>query len=137
MSECHDLVHSVEDDRVLQHPIIVELAQIFNFCDASLVELEIILFQTKVDRLNNIVDDRHGKIWVVAIYGTQEDGEDVDAAVLNFAGLRKHLGENRHNLRYSFSTSMTPNRTRNHSYLLLFPMEPTNLLKNLCVIPLS
>lgn len=105
MPESHDLIHCVEHDRMFKHSIVIELAQIFDFCDTSLVELEIILLQPEVDRLDDIVDHRHSKIRVVSVDGTQENRQDVDAAVLDFTRFRKNLGDDRYNLQESLAFS--------------------------------
>lgn len=45
MSKRHDAVHRVKDHRMVKHTEVVQLAKIFDLCNSSLVELEIILFQ--------------------------------------------------------------------------------------------
>lgn len=44
MAKGQDLVHDVEYYRVLQHPIVVELTEILDFSDTSLIVPELVLF---------------------------------------------------------------------------------------------
>ena len=51
MSESHYSVKSIEYDRRVNHLVIVELSKVSDLCNTSLVELKIVLFQTKSDVL--------------------------------------------------------------------------------------
>lgn len=56
MTERQNTIERIKDDWMVNHAIVVELAKIFQLGDSTLVELEIILFQAKNNRLQNIVN---------------------------------------------------------------------------------
>ena len=121
---------------MLKHSVIVQLSQVLDFRNTPLVELEIILLQTKADGLDDVVDHRDSKIGMVAVYGAQEYRKNVDAAVLNLARPRKYLCENSHNLIREIRTGRDIELSE-PTYLRLFPMKPSDLLKDLGVVSLS
>ena len=118
MAKRHDFVHGIEDDRVLNHPVIVEFTQVLDLGDTALVELEVVLLKTERNRLNHRIDDADDKIGVVPVDGTQQDCEQMNIAILDLAGLGEDLVEDSHNL-------------------FLLPMEPADLPENLAVVPLG
>ena len=98
MSKCQDFIHCIKDDGVLEHPIVVQLAKVLDFCDAPLAESEVVLFQSKAYRLDNCINRSDDKIGVITIQGTQQYSEKVDVAVFDLAGFRKDLLKDRNDL---------------------------------------
>lgn len=56
---------------MFQHPIVVELSEVFHFGNATLEKPKIILLQSKANRLDDVVDDLDDKLRVIAVQGTQ------------------------------------------------------------------
>lgn len=67
MAERHNLVHGIKDDWVLDHPIIVELADVLDFRNSPLIELEVVLLQAEGNRFHNIIDDPYHKRGMVSV----------------------------------------------------------------------
>lgn len=67
MTKSQNTIECIEDYRVINHSIVVQLAQVLDFGNSSLVELEIILLQAKHDRLHNIVNDSDDEVLVIAV----------------------------------------------------------------------
>ena len=59
-AERDERVESLEDDRRLDHAIVVQLAQELHTAHASLVELGVIHLQTEANVLQQAVDDAYG-----------------------------------------------------------------------------
>lgn len=98
MAKSQDLVHDIEYYRVLQHPIVVELTEIFDFGDTSLIVPELVLFQSKCHSVKNVVDSCECKARVISVYSTEQDRENMDATVLDLGRPREYFRENSHNL---------------------------------------
>ena len=98
MAKSHNFIHHVEDDRVLQHSIVVKLAKILHLRNPSLEEPKIILLKPEIDEFNNVVNDLDDKFWVIAIQSTKEDGKEMNIAIFDFPRLRKDLLQNLYNL---------------------------------------
>lgn len=73
MTEGHNSVHNIENYGMFEHAIIVKLAQKLYLSDATLQESEIVLLQTKADRLDNVVDDSHHEVGMVAVDGAEQN----------------------------------------------------------------
>lgn len=67
MSESDNAVQSVKYHWRVDHLVVVQLSQIFYLGNAALVKLEVILFQTQVDLVKDIVNDHDDKVLVVAV----------------------------------------------------------------------
>lgn len=93
-----NLVHYLEYHRVLQHSIVVELAEIFDLGDSPLIVPELILLETKGHGVKDIVDDPKCKAWVISVYSTEKYRENMDAAVLNLGGPREYFRKNSYHL---------------------------------------
>lgn len=91
MSEGHDSIHCIEDDRMINHPIVVKLTKILDLCNSALVEFEIILLQSKHDVFQEIVNDGSDKVLVISIQRTYKDCKKVNITIFDFAGLRENL----------------------------------------------
>ncbi|KAK5628040.1 hypothetical protein RRF57_003755 [Xylaria bambusicola] len=102
MSMGQDPVHHLEDYRVLQHSVVVELAKILDFGNTSLVVPELILLESKCHSVKNIVNDSKCKAWVISVYSTEKDRENMDATVLNLSRPREYLRENSHHLEFPY-----------------------------------
>lgn len=85
ISECHNLVHGVEDDWVLKHAVIVELAKILDFSNASLIESVVILLQPKCYGLDDVVNHLHNKGGMIAIEGAQKNSKEMDTPIFDLA----------------------------------------------------
>lgn len=90
MSKCNNAVQRIKDHRRVNHLVVVKLSKIFDLCNALLIEFEIIQFQPKSDRLQNIVDHTNNKFLVVAVQRTSEDGQQVDIAILHLMRFAEH-----------------------------------------------
>jgi hypothetical protein len=98
VTEGHDLVHDIEDHGMLEHSVVVQLAQVLDFGNTALVEFEVVLLKTKRDGLDYGVDDADHEIGMVPVDGAQQDGKQMDVAKLDFSRLREDLVKNRDNL---------------------------------------
>lgn len=87
MSESHDSIHCIEDDRVINHTIVIEFTQVLDLCDAALVEFEVILLQAKHNIFQEIVNDGGNKVLVISIQRACEDCKKMNIAKLDFARL--------------------------------------------------
>ena len=76
---------------MFQHAVVIELAEVLDFGDAALVVAEVVLLEAEGDGFDDGVDDTDDESRVVAVEGAEEDGQEVDVAVLDFAGLGKDL----------------------------------------------
>ena len=85
---------------MFQHAIVVKLSQVFNLGDPALVESEIILLESEADRLDQRVDDADHEFAMVPIQRAEENGEEVDIAVLDLSWFGEDLVKNRDYLRY-------------------------------------
>ena len=85
MSESHDAIHDIENDRVVYHAIIVQFSKVFYLCNSSLIELEIVLLQAKDNIFKNIINYRGDKILVITIQCAGQDGEEMDVAKFDFS----------------------------------------------------
>jgi hypothetical protein len=99
VAECHDLVHGIKDHGVFQHPVVVELSKVLDLSNPALIELKVVLFETKGDRLNYGVDHANDEVSVVPVNGAQQDGEEMDVAIFDLSRFRKDLVEDRNYLR--------------------------------------
>jgi hypothetical protein len=75
MPKCHDAIHGIKNHRMIKHAEVVQFAEVFDLCNPSLVELEIILFQAEDNVFQNVVNDCNDKILVVSIQGARENGK--------------------------------------------------------------
>lgn len=73
MSKRHDTVHDIENNRVIYHTIVVQLSKVFDFSNSSLIELEVVLFQTKHNVFEDIVNYCSDEILVIAIQRTDQN----------------------------------------------------------------
>lgn len=87
MAKNHDLVHYVEDHRVFEHPVVVQLAQKLDLCNSSLVELEVILLQAKANGLDDAINDPNDEISVVSVQSAEDDGKEMNVAILDLPWL--------------------------------------------------
>lgn len=71
MAEGHNAIQSVEDNARVDHFVVVELTQIFNLGDTSLVESEIVLLKAKCDVFKHIVNDSDREFLMVAVESAQ------------------------------------------------------------------
>jgi hypothetical protein len=71
----HDSIHGVKYDWVVNHAVVVQLSQIFYLCETSLVELEVVLFESKNDILEKIINDDCNKILVISVKGADKDSK--------------------------------------------------------------
>lgn len=85
---------------MFQHAIVVKLSQVFNLGDPALVESEIVLLESEADRLDQRVDDADHEFAMVPIQRAEENGEEVDIAVLDLSWFGEDLVKNRDYLRY-------------------------------------
>lgn len=99
MAKSHDPVQRVEDDRMVDHSVIIKLPKILDLSNAALVVLEVVLLQANSHRRKYAINDRDHKARMVPVNGTEQNCENVYAAVFDLAGLRKHLGDDCDNLR--------------------------------------
>ena len=83
-------IQRVEDDRRVDHLVIVQLSKVLDFSDALLVELELILLESKGDSLEDVVHDPNHEILVVPVESADKNCEEVDIAVFDLDRLRKH-----------------------------------------------
>ncbi len=67
MSKSDDLVHGIEYKWRVHHSIGVQFAQITDFRDAALIELEVVEFQAQRYHFQEIIDYRDRKVLVIAI----------------------------------------------------------------------
>lgn len=89
MSKGNDPIQRVKDHWRVNHFVIVKLTQIFDVCDALLIELEIVLLQSKRNSLQGVVDDVNNKILMIAIQSVNKESQQMDIAILYFGGLAK------------------------------------------------
>ena len=75
MTKSQDSIKRIKDYRVIDHAIVVKLAQVFDFGNPSLVELEVILLQSKYNRFHDVVDDSDDEILVVTVQSTGQDSK--------------------------------------------------------------
>lgn len=87
MTEGDYAIECVEDHTRVDHLIIVELSEILDLSDASLIESEVVLLKAKCDILKHIVDNCDRELLMVAIQSAQKHSKQVDVAELDFAGL--------------------------------------------------
>ena len=99
VSVSHDAIQGIKDDRRVDHLEVVELSQVLHFCDPALIVTVIIVFQANGDGLEKVVDDTDHEFLVIPVQGTDEHGQEVDASMLDFAGLREDFGEDVNDLR--------------------------------------
>jgi hypothetical protein len=84
---------------MLQHSIVVELAEIFDLSNTALQEAEVVLLKPEANGLNDIVDNADHEFGMVTVDGTQQDGQEMNAAILDLSGFGEHLLEYSNNLR--------------------------------------
>lgn len=68
----HDLVHNIEDNGVFYQAVIVDLGQVLDLRNASLVVLEVMLLQPSTNRLNHVVDHLHDELCAVPVEMCQQ-----------------------------------------------------------------
>jgi hypothetical protein len=98
MTESHDLVHDIEDHRMLKHSVVIELSQVLDFGDPALIKLEVVLLETERDGLDHGVDDANHKPGMVAVKGAQQNRQEVDVAIFDLSWLREDLVKNGNDL---------------------------------------
>ena len=85
VSESHDPIHCIKDNRMVDHTVVVKLAQIFDLGEPALVEFEIILLQAKRNAFENVVDDGDNETWMIPVESAGNDSKKVYIAILDFA----------------------------------------------------
>ena len=98
MSERYNSVHEIEYNRVLQHAIVVEFAEVLDFSDATLQKSEVVLLEPKAHGLDDVVNNSHNEVGVVAVHGAQQNSQQVNVAELHLSRLREDLLQNTHDL---------------------------------------
>lgn len=83
---------------MFKHSVVVEFTKILHFGNTPLEKSKIVLLQAKADGFDDIVDDLHNECRMIAVEGTKEDAKQMNASVLHFSRLRKHLFQDGHNL---------------------------------------
>ena len=73
MSEGHDSIHCIKDDRMINHAVVIEFAEILDLGDSALIVFEVILLQTYHNVFQEIVNDGRDKVLMISIQGTCED----------------------------------------------------------------
>jgi hypothetical protein len=87
MAKCHDSIHCIKDDGMINHAVVVKFAKILDLCESALIEFEVILLQAEHDVFQEIVDNRGDKILMISVQSTREYCKKVDVAVFYFARL--------------------------------------------------
>lgn len=99
---------------MLQHPIVIELSQEFDLGDTPLVELKIVVLKAEADGLEQRVDDTENELVMVSIQRTEENGKEMDIAVLDLARLGEDLVENCNYLQPGLAWDTTASRTQGY-----------------------
>lgn len=123
MSESNNAVQSIKYHGRIDHLVVVQFPQIFYLSDAALVELKVILFQTQIDLLEDIVNDHDDKVLVVTVQRSKEDSKQMDIAVLHFPGFGKYFLHDANDL--SALTQSTVKSILN-PHILFLPMQLAN-----------
>jgi hypothetical protein len=87
MTKRHDLVHRVENHRMIDHSIIVQLTKVLDLGNSSLIEFEIILLKTKRDVLNYVVDYRRYKVLMIPVQSADQNSQKMNITVLDLPRL--------------------------------------------------
>jgi hypothetical protein len=85
MSKGHDTIQGIEDYRMINHAIVVQLAQVFHFCNSSLVVFEVVLLQPKHDVFQDVIDDSRNKVLMITVQCTGYDSKQMDISILDLA----------------------------------------------------
>jgi hypothetical protein len=76
---------------MIKHAEVVKFAEVLDFGNSSLVELEIVLLQTENNVFQNIVNDCDDEVLMIAVQSARENGKQMDVAVLDLSWLREDL----------------------------------------------
>lgn len=125
IAEFQDLFHDIEDDAVFDKSIIVNLSQELNLRNATLIVLEIILLQSDIYGLDDVVDYPYDEFGTIPVEMRQKGREHVKLDVFDLARFRKSLLQYFTNLE-SFSSDIHFS-TICVTHLGFFPMHPANL----------
>lgn len=98
VAEGDNPIKCVKDDWRINHLVVVQLAEEFDLRDTSLVELEVVVFETQRDSLEDVVDDTDHEILVVSVQSTNQDGKQMNVAVLDLDWLAEHAFQNTNHL---------------------------------------
>lgn len=67
MTECNNPVQGIENNRRVDHFVVIQLSKVLDFSDALLVELEVVLLKTQCDLLEDVVDDTNNELLVISV----------------------------------------------------------------------
>jgi hypothetical protein len=85
VAKCHNAVQSIKYDSRVYHFVVVKLPKVFSFRNPTLIELEVVLFETERDLFEYIVDDTNSEVLVVPVEPCKKDGKQMNIAELDFA----------------------------------------------------
>lgn len=81
----------VEDDSRVDDAVVVQLAEILDSRDPLLVVLEVVDFHPRAHVLEHVVEDCDAEVGVEPPEVVQQDGKEVDVAVLDLPHFRKSV----------------------------------------------
>lgn len=82
-------VQRIKDYGWVDHFIVVQLPEVFDFSHTLLVELEIVLFESQCDLLEDVVYNTNHEVLVIPVKCTDKNSEKVDIAVFDLDRLTK------------------------------------------------
>lgn len=62
VTKCYDTVQRIEDNEGIHSLVAIKLCEVLDFGDPSLIELEVILFESQSNLFQDIVNDSHLKL---------------------------------------------------------------------------
>ena len=87
VSERNKAVKSIKNDGRINHLVIVQLSEIFDLCDAPLIEFEVILLEAECNLLEKVVDDHNYKVLMIAVQGPDQNRKEMYITILDLSRL--------------------------------------------------
>ena len=91
VTKSDDAVHRIKDDRRVHHLVVIELAKVLHLRDPLLAHFEVVLLKAKRDTLKKVVKNSNNKVLMISVESPNEDGEEVDVAILDLPWFREDL----------------------------------------------
>ena len=91
MAKCDNSVQGIEDDTRVNHLVVIELSEILDLSNTSLIEPKVVLLKPKCDIFEHVVDDPDRELLMVSVQSTQKYSKQVDIAELDFPRLAEDL----------------------------------------------
>ena len=91
MAKCDNSVQGIEDDTRVNHLVVIELSEILDLSNTSLIKPKVVLLKPKCDIFEHVVDDPDRELLMVSVQSTQKYSKQVDITKLDFPRLAEDL----------------------------------------------